>query len=88
MIRKAGIHNREKIDFSINTDGETWQLYIKMKLKHVLTPHTHTQKKTRLKSKYIKDLNVRPDPIKLLEKNIGKTQIDINCINIFLKSIS
>ena len=57
-----------------------------MKLKHVLTLHTHThthKKKTRLKSKYIKDLNVRPDPVKLLEKTIGRTQIDINCINIF-----
>ena len=57
-----------------------------MKLKHVLTLHTHThthKKKTRLKSKSIKDLNVRPDPVKLLEKTIGRTQIDINCINIF-----
>ena len=91
MTGKAGIHNREKIVFSINIDGKTWQLYLKMKLKHVLSLHTHTYTHThtnRLKSKYIKDLNVRPDPIKLLEKTIGRTQIDINCINIFFKSIS
>ena len=88
MIRKAGIHNREKIDFSINTDGETTTIYKNVIKTCFNTTHTQKKNNTRLKSKYIKDLNVRPDPIKLLEKNIGKTQIDINCINIFLKSIS
>jgi len=54
MTGKAGIHNREKIVFSININGKTWQLYIKMKLKHVLTLHTHTKQKQKQKQKQIK----------------------------------
>ena len=61
---------------------ENWtDTYRKIKLDHLLIPHT------RVNSKWNKDLNLRPETINILEENIGSKTSDIACSN-YLSNIS
>ena len=75
MTEETRIYSGEKTVSSINGSGKTEQQKNEIR--------TFSNSYTEISSKWFIDLNVRPDTMRLLEENTGRTLFNINCSNIF-----